>query len=247
MPEGARRPTRTHVYGHRGSRRPGPENTSAAVRAALMAGADGVEIDVRRDRAGVLVVSHDPVVGRPEPLERVLDTVLDLAGRGAGPERDTPARVVLEVKNRPGDPDYDAPVAATARALVALLAARHGSDDVVVSSFDISSLLLVRALGGPPTALLTGLGASVRAGIGTAVAQGHAELHPHWASLTARRVARAHAAGLRLVAWTVPSVPRARRLAGWGVDALICDDPATVVAALAGELSGGVGLADDDP
>src|SRR5690348_16920797 len=50
------------VYGHRGSRRPGPENTPAAVRSALGAGADGVEIDVRRTRDAQLVCVHDPVL-----------------------------------------------------------------------------------------------------------------------------------------------------------------------------------------
>lgn len=45
--------------------RPGrgtPENTPLAIRAAAAAGADAVELDVRRTRDGALVLAHDPVV-----------------------------------------------------------------------------------------------------------------------------------------------------------------------------------------
>ncbi len=207
------------VYGHRGSVRPGPQNTPASVLAALAAGADGVEIDLRL-RGPDLVVSHDLPEGDVPGASDVLD-----AGRGG--------RVVCEVKNRPGDPDYDAPRAGVAHALVDLLAAR-GGDDVVVSSFDWFSIDAVRLAGGPPTAFLTPFGMSMRAGVAYAAEHGHAELHPHWSSVTRRGVEKAHAAGLRVVTWTVTSPIAGRRLRRLGVDAVICDDPADVVAALAG-------------
>lgn len=47
------------VIGHRGFRARYPENTVAGVRAALAAGADGVEIDIRPTRDGVWVAHHD--------------------------------------------------------------------------------------------------------------------------------------------------------------------------------------------
>jgi glycerophosphoryl diester phosphodiesterase len=206
------------VYGHRGSVRPGPQNTPSAVAAALAAGADGVEIDLRLIGSD-LVVSHDYPGADVPGASEVLD-----AGRGG--------RVVCEVKNRPGDPDYDAPAAGVARALVALLSAR-GSDDVVVSSFDWYSIDAVRSLGGPPTAFLTPFGMSMRAGVAYAAEHGHAEVHPHWSSVTRRGVERAHDAGLRVVTWTVTSLIAARRLQRFGVDAVICDDPADVTAGLA--------------
>lgn len=207
------------IYGHRGSVRPGPANTPAAVRDALAAGADGVEVDLRLVGAA-LVVSHDPPRGGEPAAAEVLD-----AGRGG--------RVVCEVKNQPGDPDYDAPRSAVAHALLDLLASRSG-DDVVVSSFDWFSLDAVREAGGPPTAFLTPFGMSMRAGVSHARDHGHAELHPHWSSVTRRGVDAAHEAGLAVVTWTVTSVVGARRLARTGLDGLICDDPAAVVAALAG-------------
>src|SRR5579885_3092565 len=50
------------VLAHRGGRGPARENTVAAFRHGLAAGADGVELDVRRSADGVLVVHHDPDV-----------------------------------------------------------------------------------------------------------------------------------------------------------------------------------------
>jgi len=63
------------VVGHRGARARFPENTLPAVRHALEAGADGVEVDVRVTSDGVPVVAHDATLpdrcrlfdGRPAP------------------------------------------------------------------------------------------------------------------------------------------------------------------------------------
>jgi glycerophosphoryl diester phosphodiesterase len=52
-------PARPLVVGHRGARARFPENTLPALRHALSAGADGVEIDVRVSADDTLVVSHD--------------------------------------------------------------------------------------------------------------------------------------------------------------------------------------------
>lgn len=50
------------VHGHRGSRGTAPENTIPAFEAALMAGADVLELDMGVTKDGVLVVSHEPKV-----------------------------------------------------------------------------------------------------------------------------------------------------------------------------------------
>ena len=52
-------PPRPLVVGHRGARARFPENTLPALRHALAAGADGVEIDVRVTADDVLVLAHD--------------------------------------------------------------------------------------------------------------------------------------------------------------------------------------------
>src|SRR3712207_9162229 len=52
--------------GHRGTPSCGEhsENTLQSIRAALDAGADGVEVDVQATREGVLVLAHDRDLGR---------------------------------------------------------------------------------------------------------------------------------------------------------------------------------------
>lgn len=50
------------VHGHRGSRGTVPENTIPAFEAALMAGADVIELDMGVTKDGVVVVSHEPKV-----------------------------------------------------------------------------------------------------------------------------------------------------------------------------------------
>ncbi|HKU18551.1 MAG TPA: glycerophosphodiester phosphodiesterase [Candidatus Saccharimonadales bacterium] len=50
----------TKVIGHRGARGLAPENTIEAIEAAIRAGADAVEIDVRVSADGVPVLNHNP-------------------------------------------------------------------------------------------------------------------------------------------------------------------------------------------
>jgi glycerophosphoryl diester phosphodiesterase len=216
----------------------------------LEAGAGGVEVDVRRCAQDGLVCCHDPdkagvtlltatVFQLSErgiaSVEAVLDAVL---GRG---------QVVLEIKNRPGEADFDAPRERTAGLLLELLRGRRTAgldDDVVISSFDWHALDAVRAdrdhpdwAGRPPrTGMLLHWGIALSAGLATAVESGYDEVH---APVRAVRrapdvIARAHDAGLQVVAWTVRSVATARTLRDVGVDAIICDDPAAVVRALGG-------------
>src|SRR4249919_2745588 len=49
----------TEVIAHRGASRLAQENTLTAFEMAVISGADGVELDVRRSVDGVLVVHHD--------------------------------------------------------------------------------------------------------------------------------------------------------------------------------------------
>ena len=76
---------------------------------------------------------------------------------------------------------------------------------------------------------------AVKAGVAYAGDHGYAQLHASVQAVLADRdsVRRAHDVGLLLVAWTVADTVVALRLRDQGVDAVICDDPAAVVAALA--------------
>src|SRR4026208_948606 len=74
------------IIGHRGASAGAPENTMAAFRAAIAAGADGIEFDVRLSRDGVPVVIHDSTLRRTGGLpQRIADlTVSELAAVDVG-------------------------------------------------------------------------------------------------------------------------------------------------------------------
>ncbi|HEV7454246.1 MAG TPA: glycerophosphodiester phosphodiesterase [Candidatus Saccharimonadales bacterium] len=52
----------TRIIGHRGARGLAPENTIASIRAALTAGVDEVEVDIRVTKDGIPVLNHDPYI-----------------------------------------------------------------------------------------------------------------------------------------------------------------------------------------
>lgn len=218
------------VVGHRGSRTPGPENSPLAVAAALAAGADGVEIDLRRDATGAVVVSHDPVASREVQAE-----VPSLASVFAAV---TAGTCICEIKNALGEPDHDATGRQTLDVALPLLRAQleSGRGSLVVSSFDASVAAAARSMG-LTSALLTRPGVPVAAGVAAAARGGHRELHAHLTSVRLDRsaVRRCHDAGLRLVCWTITRPRQALRLRDAGVDAVVVDDPAAVVALLGEE------------
>jgi glycerophosphoryl diester phosphodiesterase len=65
-------PTR-HVWtiAHRGASSSAPENTLAAVRAAIAQGSDVVELDVQRTKDGALVLMHDTTLARTTDVREV--------------------------------------------------------------------------------------------------------------------------------------------------------------------------------
>jgi glycerophosphoryl diester phosphodiesterase len=180
-------------------------------------------IPVRRTALGGLVAGAAPDGAGPG-LEEVLDAAT--------------GRVVLEVKNVPGEPDFDAPYEETVRLLVALLAARAAragarADDVVVSSADWFAAERARDAG-LRAAYVAAPGIALSAALAYVSDAGLAECHPHWTAVVEAPevVAAAHAAGRAVVCWGVDDPEVARRLRDAGVDGVITDDPAAIVAGL---------------
>lgn len=226
------------VMAHRGSPLRAPENTPASFAAAVAEGATWVELDARRSADGVVVVHHDPetadgapVVERSAAELRTLDvwdlaTVLAELPGGVG--------VDVELKNLPGEPDYDEEER-LGELVAAVLAAGAGRRPLLVSSFNPSTALAAAAgLAGVPAGLLSLDTLELHAAADVAAELGFGVLCPHAGApgLDREGVAAARARGLALLVWTVDDPRRARALAGAGVDALCTNDPAGVLAAL---------------
>jgi glycerophosphoryl diester phosphodiesterase len=211
-----------------------PENTVEAFVEAARLGADGVELDVHRTGDGALVIHHDADAhGVGVLAERSLAEL-----RAARPDIPTLAEALeacegmlvnIEVKNLPGDADYD-PADGAATAVVELLVQRARRDDVLVSSFNLASADTVRTLDESiPTGFLTLVGMDPVDGVAVAHAHGHGAIHPDVRSLAGSAleatVARAHELGMAVNVWTVNGENEMRRVAAAGVDAIITDVP----------------------
>jgi glycerophosphoryl diester phosphodiesterase len=212
------------VLAHRGANRQAPENTVPAMVRALEVGADGVELDVHRTADGALAVRHDAEtpVGPVTALTRaelavalpevpVLEAVLDVC-RGR--------LVDVEVK----DPDPRA-----VDTLVALLAARGGTDEVLVSSFHLRTVDRVRDLAPEVPSAFLSFGLDPLEALDTAREHGHDALHPDvWTLLQsdpAEVAERAHEDGMQVNVWTVNEADQLLRLRDAGVDGVVTDVP----------------------
>ena len=222
------------VLAHRGATAVAPENTLQAFVAASAVGADGVELDVHRTADGGLVVHHDAEAGGLGVLAQRTQAEI----RDARPEIPTLDEslevcagmlVNVEVKNLPGDADYD-PAEGVAAGVVELLSRRDRRDDVLVSSFNLESVDRVRELDATiPTGFLMLVGMDPVDAVEVAHAHGHGAVNPDVRALVgeaaAATVARAHGLGMTVNVWTVNDEDEMRRLATAGVEGVITDVP----------------------
>jgi glycerophosphoryl diester phosphodiesterase len=226
------------VLGHRGARALAPENTRRAFERALRDGARGSELDVRRTADGALVCIHDAEVVIDGQTRRVCDAaVADVVAIGGD---DPPALLeealgvlrgslaVVEIKNHPWDACFDASlrIADDVAAVV--------PSGTVIACFDPATLARAKERGaGLRSALITGASFDPRSNLEAAVAGGHEICSVEHTVIEASFVRDSHAAGREVWAWATDDPDRVRALAALGVDALICDDPARALRALA--------------
>ncbi len=223
------------VYAHRGDRSRAPDNTLEAYGLAVEAGADGIELDVRRTADGVLIMSHDAQHGDMLPfIEMTMDEV-----RTQIPEIPTliemlefvPPHIWLnvEIKNDPNDSYHD-PTRRIVDQTIATIDEHDSLARILLSSFDIEAMQ--RAADIRPDLLRGQLirdPVSLEAGIAAAVAQGAHAVHPNVLYFLDDPVAsmeQIHSAGLAAVVWWVNTPEQVQSMIDIGVDVVITDDPA---------------------
>lgn len=239
-----RRPGRPWVLGHRGARHTAPENTLAAFDRALDEGADGVELDVRLDGDGRVVVIHDITLKRVTE-GRDVRSVESLSGAqlggvdvGSGErvprlvdvlawarERDT--RLNIEVKR-----DVRRPLWLLMR-VAALVRGQREPERLILSSFHPGFVVaLSRLVTHVPVGWLLHDGQRLLRHAPGRDLLGAAAIHPQATMVTPRLVAPWQREGLPVNVWTVNEAIEARRLEALGVDTLISDCPKRVLDAL---------------
>jgi glycerophosphoryl diester phosphodiesterase len=241
------------VVAHRGSSSTHPENTLEAFSAALDAGAQAVETDVRLTSDGAPVVFHDAEVSRTTDgvgfvHELTLAELrgLDASG-GRGPRATIPtlrevldllsgrAGIDLEIKNIPGEPAYDTPIESIVEATIRELDAAAFSGGVLVSSFNLASIERCRELAPwVPTGVLSLSAVPPMSVLEYATDHGHSWILPSvdaLAPVAEELIATAHALSVLVGTWTVDDPDEAERLFRAGLDALAANDPAVALGA----------------
>jgi glycerophosphoryl diester phosphodiesterase len=232
---------------HRGFSAAAPENTLAAVRMGMEAGADGCEFDVATSRDGVAVLMHDGTVDRTTNGKgKVADlTAAQLAKLDAGSWRGKafvgePVPTLLAVLKAMKGTDCQAVIEIKADGIAAPIVEAVRSADMVGSSCVISfkdkaltdmcalepRLPRVLVVGGerkgPPAqsaAALANRAAACKASI----------LDLHYATLSPALITDLRRRGFKVWCWTVNDLPVLDALARWGVDGITTDRPDVMV------------------
>ena len=230
---------RPRVWAHRGASALETENTIAAFELAKLHGADAVELDVRCDLSGEVVVFHDDdllrLAQRPGSIETMTAaerrTVRVLGNHGLPTlaeaiEAIAPLELNVELKTqRPGRPSR------LAAATAAVIKRSGAQDRILVSSFDPVALLQFHAA--LPDVAIAYLfhrhqALPLRSGwMGWAI--GASVLHPDALLCTPASVAAWHRGGAAVNAWTVDDPTELRRLATLGIDGVFVNDPGAAI------------------
>lgn len=229
------------IEAHRGDSANAPENTLAAFARALALAVPSIELDVHPARDGVLMVIHDDTVDRTSDGAGVVGdmTVDELrrldVGAKFGPPfigemiprlsevlkmvAQTPAQLNVEIKLSPAGTNVPRTVAQILR--------RFGKQgEYIVSSFDLSCLLQVRALDPEITLALIGNGPEILA---RARQHGLPWINCNHRTVDRELVDHAHRQGIRVSVWTVDDP---KTLSFWrrvGVDKICTNRPALML------------------
>ncbi len=210
------------IIGHRGASAVALENTIAAFAAAIAAGADGIEFDVRLSSDGVPAIIHDDTLSRTHGVRR---RVAELTAAELSSARVPSLRelfelmagnnllLCLEIKSR--EPELPE--------LCCRMVREFGFEDrVIVECFDLSVLRPIR--------LRTAALFEPRMYTDTFVVDrtldvGATVLALHHRLAKPKLVEKAKAAGLTIVVWTVDDPAWVARARSMGIEALITNDP----------------------
>jgi glycerophosphoryl diester phosphodiesterase len=220
---------------HRGDPVGHRENTLPAFAAALGQGADMLELDLRRTRDGAIVVLHDQSLLRLWELDASVGDLdlAEVARLGEGEVRIPTLREVFAAV----PPEVELMVDFTRREVVGgafeEAAAAGALDRCLFVTGNVEALRLLRGLSArarigltwtegadPPLGLLRELGAEY--------------WNPMFSLVSAGGVDAVHGAGLRVSTWTVDARDDMARVVADGVDAVVSNRVAELVAFLGG-------------
>ena len=237
---------RPFVLGHRGARHAAPENTLAAFELSRVEGADGIELDVRLDADGQVIVLHDPTLLRvtqgadARHAEDIPSREMARLDVGKGERVPSLAEVLTWAREHGQRVNVELKADVRNRLLllrqVQRVITRQALPPLIFSSFHPYFVWwLARRLPDLPRAWLVHKKQPILKYAPGLRRLGANALHPEHVLANSTRVARLKRADFLVNTWTVNDPSRARELAHIGVDALISDVPGKILAELATE------------
>ncbi|MCC6943442.1 MAG: hypothetical protein IT335_02630 [Thermomicrobiales bacterium] len=222
------------IYAHRGASLDEPENTLAAFKAAIDAGADGIELDIQASQDRVPVVIHDRLLKRTTGAPGNTDDLplAELQKLDAGKGEKIPSLAdVLDAVPESVHLDIEVKCKGIEPEILATLKDRSKSS-YAFSSFDWSVLERIRELDSAVELWLL-MAAMSDMAIAKAQALGATALAVHNDGINAKTMKVASDAGLKVVSWTVNEPDEAKRVRDLGVIGMCTDAPARVITGLA--------------
>ncbi len=241
------------VTAHRGFSGENPENTLAAFRAAIAAGADMVELDVHLTRDNELVVIHDDTLerttdGKGNVADKTLAELKNLdAGfrynpRFAGERIPTLAevlqltrgRVRVNIELKKGKKAFPYTMEELADRTLAVVEKAEMLDQVLFSSFDPAAVDRIRERNPRlPIAVITQKqwATPEEAGGG----KRYPAINSSFKNINENNVRLARSAGLQVHAWTVNTAADMEKVIALGVDGIITNHPDRLIGLLQGK------------
>lgn len=214
------------IIGHRGASAVAPENTIAAFEAAIQAGADGIEFDVRLSSDGVPVVIHDETLYRTAGVRRRVGSMT--CNELNGFEVPSLAQVFELFESNDLILYLEMKEVAVAEECCRLIEQYRFKDRVIFECFEHSALKTVKNINAtfriaslfqPPASFI----------LKRALAVGADEIAVHHRLTNKRLVEKARNAGLKVVTWTVDDPAWLERAREFDIHALITNDPAALI------------------
>lgn len=222
---------------HRGEPRGHRENTLPAIEAGVAAGASMVEIDLRLTADGHLVVLHDRTLerlwGDPRAVEAV--TFADLASAHRSPAAEWSIPTADEAVDLIVALDSQVMLDVTSVSIglaTAALVEDRGIADRVLYAGDLAALAAIRERQ-PTAAIALSWESPEPPGDPVWATVAPRFFNPEWVLVDEQLVADAHAAGRLVSTWTVDDPVEMERLVRIGVDAIISNEIASLVAVVA--------------
>ncbi len=248
------------IIAHRGASKHAPENTFAAFKRAIEAGADGIELDVRLAKDGVAMVFHDSslkrIAGRKGKIAQYTSIELGSIDAGSWFNRAAPKHadpkykqesiptlaetleflkdfkglIYIELKCKEADAE------GLAKAVCDVICSSKLLPQIAVKSFKLNAIPHIKKF--CPSVRTAALFAPKIKNIlrkdkhllNLAEEAGADEISLHFTLATRKLIKKAAKRNLRVIIWTADSPRWVRRALKLGLAAIITNDPARLLA-----------------